>query len=93
MVQTEGSGDRNLGMLDELVALQHLFEFLTRDEVVIAAGGFARTRRPRGPGDGKLDATVVLEHGIDQAGLAGAGRGHHDEEIAVHVRTGPMFAT
>ncbi|MCY1456132.1 hypothetical protein D9M71_733300 [compost metagenome] len=73
------------GLFEEVALLDHQLEFGVLDEVVVHAVHFARAHGPGGVRDRHLDAVVGVDQGLDQAGLAGAGRGGNDIKGAAAV--------
>jgi hypothetical protein len=72
----------NLGPLEEIAVVDHLAEGIGGDEPVLAAVLFLAAGRAGGVGDRHHQAGVDLQQGLDEAGLAGAGRGGDDVEVA-----------
>src|SRR5690606_36723309 len=70
----------HLSMLDEFVALQHGEKALTVDEVVVHPIHLARAHTPGGVRDRHAHLRHAVDQGLDQAGLAGPGRGGNDVE-------------
>ncbi|MNC60352.1 hypothetical protein D3C75_1102230 [compost metagenome] len=61
----------HFGVFKEVVLVDQRLEFVMADEVVVDAVLLARAFAARGVRDRNADAFVVLDQGVDQAGLAG----------------------
>src|SRR5205823_14889400 len=76
----------NLGILQELACLPHLFEHLVRHEKVFAAILLATAWSTRGIGNGKFQIRHDFAQLVGQRGFAGAGRSRNNEDNTAHSR-------
>ncbi|MNN77111.1 hypothetical protein D3C81_1935450 [compost metagenome] len=81
---------KHFGLFQEVALFSHAQELGALDEVVVHPVGFSRAHGARGVGDRHANVRLGVDQGLDQAGLAGAGRSGNDKEGAatvVHVLT------
>src|SRR5690606_27281714 len=69
---------------EEVAGVDHALELRLADEVVVLRVALARPRRARSEGDRQPDVAVARQAGVDDAGLARAGRRRDDEESSAH---------
>jgi hypothetical protein len=72
----------DLRPLEEVAVVDHLAEGIGGDKPVFTAVFFLAARGAGGVRDRHHEAGVDLQQGLDEAGLAGAGRGGDDVEVA-----------
>ena len=75
----------DLGPLEELVLLDHVFERGASGEVVLAAVRLGAAWRAGGEGDGEVQTLHQRAELADQGRLSGPGRSGDDEEDSSHT--------
>src|SRR5690348_3094692 len=76
----------NIGVFEEFVAPQHVFESLARNKVVFASVLLAASRRARCVGNGELQVRDEFTDLVNERSFAGAGRCRDHVDDAAHSR-------